>query len=112
MPDGSVRSPEASWVAKEKWNQLSDLQKNEFAPICPDFVIELKNKSDNLKYLTTKMHKWIENGCSLAWLIKPENKTAFIYRKNGTVDKVNSFGNILTGEEVLPDFELNLTLLN
>ncbi len=111
LPDRSVRSPDASWVAVEKWNQLTDLQKDSFAPICPDFVIELKSKSDNLKYLTAKMHKWIKNGCALAWLINPENKTALIFRKNGTVDEVNGFKNILSGEDVLPDFELNLSLL-
>ena len=112
LPDGSVRSPDASWLSIEKWNQLSDIEKNEFPPICPDFVIELKSKSDNLKILTNKMSKWIENGCSLAWLINPENKTVFIYRKDGTVDKVSGFNNTLSGEDVLKDFELNLSIIN
>ena len=58
------------------------------------------------------MHKWIENGCALAWLINPDNKTAFIFRKNGTVDKVDGFDNTLFGETVLPGFELKLSLLD
>lgn len=111
LPDRSVRSPDASWVAVEKWNQLTDLQKDSFAPICPDFVIELKSKSDNLKLLIAKMHKWIKNGCALAWLINPENKTALIFRKDGAVDEVHGFKNILSGEDVLPGFELDLSLL-
>lgn len=58
------------------------------------------------------MHKWIENGCSLAWRINPENKTVFIFRKDGTVDKIKGFNNILSGEDVLPGFELKLSLLD
>ena len=74
-------------------------------------MVELKSPSDNLKYLTGKMHKWIENGCSLAWLINPENKTSIIFRKDGTVDKIKGFNNNLSGEDVLPGFELDLSLL-
>ncbi|HEY5463560.1 MAG TPA: Uma2 family endonuclease [Hanamia sp.] len=112
LPDGSVRSPDASWLTIKKWNQLSDNERNQFAHICPDFVIELKSKSDNLKSLTSKMGKWIKNGCSLAWLINPEDKTVIIFRKNGTSDKVTGFNNILSGENVLPGFKLNLSILN
>ncbi len=112
LPDGSVRSPDVSWMQNEKWNNISKKDKRRFAHVCPDFVIELKSKSDNIKYLTNKMHKWIENGCSLAWLINPDNKTAFIFRKDGTVDKVNGFNKILYGEDVLPGFELNLSILD
>ncbi len=111
LSDRSVRSPDASWVNAKKWNQLTDLQKDSFAPICPDFVIELKSKSDNLKYLTAKMDKWIKNGCALAWLINPENKTAFIFRKDGSMNEVYGFKNILSGEDVLPGFKLDLSIL-
>ncbi len=82
-----------------------------FAHVCPDFVVELKSPSDNLKYLTNKMHKWIENGCALALLVNPYNKTVFIFRKDGTVDKVTGFNNILYGEDVLPGFKLDLSIL-
>lgn len=111
LADSSVRSPDVSWLAKEKWNQLSDLEKNEFPHICPDFIIELKSKSDNLKILTRKMSKWIENGCSLAWLINPDDETVYIYRNDGTVDKVTGFRNSLSGEKVLPGFKLNLSVV-
>ncbi|MDQ6762071.1 MAG: Uma2 family endonuclease [Bacteroidota bacterium] len=111
LSDRSVRSPDASWVNAKKWNQLTDLQKDSFAPICPDFVIELKSKSDNHKYLTAKMDKWIKNGCAFAWLINPENKTAFIFRKDGSMNEVYDFKNILSGEDVLPGFKLDLSIL-
>ena len=111
LPDDSVFSPDASWMRNEKWNNVPKKDKQKFAHVCPDFVIELKSPSDNVKYLTGKMHKWIENGCSLAWLINPENKTVFIFRKDGTVDKIKGFNNILSGEDVLPGFRLELSLL-
>jgi Uma2 family endonuclease len=112
LPDGSVRSPDASWLAIEKWNRLSDNEKNQFAHVCPGFVIELKSNSDNLKSLTNKMHNWIENGCALAWLINPENKSVLIFRENGTIDKIEGFQNTLSGENVLSGFELDLSVLN
>lgn len=111
LPDDSVFSPDASWMRNDKWNNIPKKDKEKFAHACPDFIIELKSPSDNLKYLTNKMHKWIENGCSLAWLINPDDKTAFIFRKDGTVDKVKGFNNILSGEDVLPGFELDLSIL-
>ena len=112
LPDDSVFSPDASWMQNEKWNNISKEDKLKFAHVCPDFVIELKSPSDNIKYLTAKMHKWIENGCSLAWLINPDNKTAFIFRKDGTVEKVTGFNNVLSGEDVLQGFKLKLSLLD
>jgi Uma2 family endonuclease len=111
LPDGSVRSPDASWMSKEKWDNIPKKDRQTFAHACPDFVIELKSPSDNLKYLTSKMHKWIGNGCSLAWLINPDKKTVFIFRKNGTIDKIIGFNNVLSGEDILPGFKLDLSIL-
>ena len=111
LPDNSVRSPDTSWMSNEKWKNISKEEKQKFARVCPDFVIELKSPSDNEQYLTNKMHKWIENDCSLAWLINPDKKTAFIFRKNGTTDKIIGFNNILSGEDVLPGFKLALSIL-
>jgi Uma2 family endonuclease len=71
LPDRSVLSPDASWVSKNKWQALSEEDQNKFAPICPEFVIEIKSKSDSLEDLQTKMNTWIANGAQLAWLIDP-----------------------------------------
>jgi Uma2 family endonuclease len=64
--------------------------------------------SDKLNLLKQKMERWIENGVQLAWLIIPKTQQVFIYRKDGSIDTVNSFNEKLSGEEVLPDFILNL----
>ncbi|MEP7107987.1 MAG: Uma2 family endonuclease [Ferruginibacter sp.] len=111
LPDGAVFSPDASWISNEKISLLSEEEKNKFAPVCPDFVIELKSPSDRLKNVKEKMLKWIENGAQLAWLIDPENKKVFIYREDGSVAIVQGFNNKLSGGNVLPGFELDLQVL-
>lgn len=111
LPDKSVFSPDAAWVSNDKDIMLTQEQKKKFAPVCPDFIIELKSPSDTLKKLKTKMLKWIENGAQLAWLIDPESKKVFIYREDGSVAIVQGFTNKLSGENVLPGFELDLQIL-
>jgi Uma2 family endonuclease len=111
LPDNSVRSPDAAWIAKRRWKSLTKKSQNEFPRICPDFIIELKSKSDSSIYLKTKMLKWIENGCKLAWLIIPEKKESHIYRANGSTEIIKGFDKKLSGENILPGFELDLSML-
>jgi Uma2 family endonuclease len=111
LPSSAVRSPDAAWVSNERWNALTVEEQTKFPPLCPEFVIELMSESDDLKQATEKMHKWIDNGCQLAWLISPKNEEVRIFRANGTVDLVNGFDNILSGENILPNLEFDLTFL-
>lgn len=82
LPNGATRSPDASWMKIEKWNRLTEEEKASFAPICPDFVIELRSASDTLTGLKDKMQEYIENGVLLGWLIDRKNRTVYIYRPN------------------------------
>ena len=83
LSDRSVLSPDASWVSKEKWSTLSEEEKDRFAPVCPDFVIEVRSKSDIQEDLKKKMRIWMKNGCKLGWLIDPrENVPLFSGREN------------------------------
>jgi len=111
LPDGAVFSPDTAWISNAKMSLLTEEEKTKFAPVCPDFIVELKSKSDNLKQLKNKMLQWIENGASLAWLINPENKMASIYRADNSVEIIQGFTNKLSGENVLPGFELDLQIL-
>jgi len=80
-----------------------------FIPAAPDFVAEIRSGSDNLEKLKTKMKdSWIANGVRLAWLIDPYEETAWVYRADGTVEKVEGFDKQLLGEDVMPGFELDL----
>ena len=111
LPNGSERSPDASWVSREKWEALSSEEQEKFAPLCPEFVIELKSPSDLLLTLRDKMEVWMSNGCRLGWLIYPELETVFIYRADGSRDELHDFGRRVSGEDVLPGFELDLSAL-
>ncbi len=106
LPNGAKRTPDISWLLKEKYFALSD--EDYFAPICPDFVIELRSKSDNLRKLQNKMREYIENGARLGWLIDPYEKRVHVYRADKTVEVFDN-PTTVSGEDVLKGFELDLT---
>lgn len=108
LPDKSMRSPDAAWIKKERWEKLALADREKFAPICPDFVVELRSNSDSIDQLKVKMRKWISNGCLLAWLIDPTELKAYVYRPDKIEVEV-SFDKKLSGEEVLPGFVLDLS---
>lgn len=108
LPNGAVRSPDSSWVTLERWEQLTEEEQEGFAPICPDFVIELMSPSDKLNKAQEKMQEWMDNGCRLGWLIDRKQQKLYIYRADGSESVLESFDEIASGEEVLPGFELDL----
>lgn len=112
LPSTSVRSPDAAWVSAENWERLTQAEKTKFPPVCPEFVIELLSPNDELKTIQKKVQEeWIGNGCQLAWLIDPATETAFVYRPNSDVQVFNGFNQALSGENVLPGFEFDLSKL-
>lgn len=108
LPNGADRSPDVSWIPLEKWNTLTTEQKQKFPPICPGFVIELRSKTDTLTSLQKKMQEYINNGTRLGWLIDPLTKKVKIYRQGQAVEILDS-PMTLSGEDVLPNFTLNLS---
>jgi Uma2 family endonuclease len=80
LPDTSVRAADAAWISLARWNALTREQQDSYAPICPEFIIEVRSKSDRLSTLEAKMEMWIANGAQLAWLIDPVRKAVAIYR--------------------------------
>jgi len=108
LPNGAMRAADVAWISKERWDKLSQQEKDRFAHICPDFVIELRSKSDYLKGLQDKMKEWMDNGCRLAWLIDFEEKKVHVYRNDKSVEIIDSFDNKISGEDVLNGFELDL----
>jgi Uma2 family endonuclease len=104
LPNGAERSPDAAWIPLEKWNKLTSKQRQGFVPLCPDFVIELRSKSDNLKSLQDKMQEYLDNGTFLGWLINRQDRQVEIYRQNKKVQVLDNPVS-LSGEEILPEFE-------
>jgi len=108
LPNGANRSPDASWVSLERWNTLTLEQQEKFLPFCPDFVVELRSPSDVLSILQAKMKEYLENGARLGWLIDPKRKIVEISRPQQKVEILRS-PTILSGENVLPGFVLDLS---
>ncbi|WP_341525517.1 Uma2 family endonuclease [Nostoc sp. UHCC 0302] len=114
LPNGAYRSPDASWVILERWEALTPEQRRRFPPLCPDFVIELRSESDSLAKLRSKMREYQDNGTRLGWLIDPLTPLVEIYRGFTDVETLNFSIDkppMLSGEDVLPGFVLNLTAI-
>lgn len=110
LPNGAERSPDAAWIPLAKWESLTPEQQEKFPPICPDFIIELRSPNDSLKPLQEKMEEYINNGTRLGWLINRKNRQVEIYR-HGKEKEVLDNAATLSGENVLPGFILNLSLI-
>ncbi len=107
LPNGGDRFPDVAWVSAQKWNNLTQAQKEGFPPICPDFVIELRSKSDRLKPLQEKMQEYLDSGLQLGWLINPHQKQVEIYRPKQEVEVVN-MPVVLSGEDMLLGLEITI----
>lgn len=107
LPNGAFRSPDAAWISLNRWNELTPKEQEKFPPLAPDFVIELRSSSDRLKPLQEKMQEYITNGVRLGWLIDPQNRQVEVYRLGHPVEILSS-PNSLSGEDVLPEFILDL----
>lgn len=110
LPNGARRIPDAAWIKREKWNQLTNEEKEQFGPFCPDFVVEIMSPSDRLNQQRDKMLEYMETGASLGWLIDPFNRRIYVYRPNKEVVVLDNLETI-SGDPLLPGFVLNLTEL-
>jgi Uma2 family endonuclease len=108
LPNRAIRSPDVSWVRREKWEALSEDEQEEFAPLCPDFVIELRSRWQTLKAQQQKMQEYLDNGTELGWFIDPRNRRVYIYRPGEEVEVLTD-ATTVSADPVLPGFELRLT---
>lgn len=112
LPNGAVRSPDASWVPAAQWHALSPEQQEKFAHVCPPFVVELRSKTDSLRVLLAKMEEYRANGTALGWLLSCDDETAYIFRAGQAgYETVLGFERELSGEDVLAGFVLDLRKL-
>ena len=108
LPNGAEISPDAAWIKLERWDALTPEQQEKFAPIAPDFVVELRSASDTLKPLQNKMQQYIDNGVQLGWLIDRKQRRVYIYRPGNPVDCLNHPAAV-SGDPILPGFVLDLS---
>ncbi|HLH24231.1 MAG TPA: Uma2 family endonuclease [Chloroflexota bacterium] len=107
LPNGAVRSPDASWVLKERLAEVPAEQQERFLPLCPDFALELWSPSDRLSTLRAKMVEYLANGLRLGWLLYPPARRVYVYRPAASVEELDN-PMTLAGDPVLPGFVLDL----
>lgn len=102
LPNGAVRSPDVSWIAKDRWESLPEEERKKFASIGPDFCVEIRSETDRMKTLKAKMEEYRDNGCRLGWLIDRQGEAVHIYRQDGSIEIKKGESIELSGEDVLP----------
>ncbi|MFN4256103.1 MAG: Uma2 family endonuclease [Saprospiraceae bacterium] len=107
FPTIGDRSPDFAWIRAERWAAVPEGERKRFAPIVPDFVVEIRSGDQNIRILRDKMEDYIADGCRLGWLIDPENRQTHVYAENGDIHTLG-FDQALSGGDVLPGFELRL----
>jgi Uma2 family endonuclease len=107
LPNGAKRSPDVSWIRNGRWNALAERERERFARICPDFVVELRSETDSLKTLQAKMEEYLENGALLGWLLDPLKKQVHVYRHDTAVNVLDD-PQTVSGEPLLHGFVLNV----
>ena len=107
LPGGATRSPDLAWVTRARWEALTPRERQEFPPLCPDFVLELRSRSDSIEALQAKMGEYAANGARLGWLIDPFQKRVYVYSPGADVRCLESPPTI-AGDPVLPGFSLEL----
>ena len=107
LPNGAIRSPDLSWIAKERLTRFSKKEKQKFLPLTPDFVLELMSPSDKLKDIQAKMQEYRDNGVKLGWLINPQQQQVEIYRQDESMEVTNK-PSTLSAEELLPNLVIEL----
>lgn len=107
LPNGAKRSPDAAWIKRERWEALTEKEQEGFAPLCPDFVVELRSPEDSLSILQEKMVEYQENGAQLGLLIDPKAKRVYVYRPEQTVEVLEN-PEAVSCDPLLPAFTLSL----
>jgi Uma2 family endonuclease len=110
LQKGGERSPDVAWVALERWNKLTREQQRKFPPIAPDFVLELLSPTDSLEKTQAKMQEYMSSGVRLGWLVDRDDHYVEIYRINQSVEVLRNPEQI-SGEDVLPEFVLNMNIV-
>ena len=104
LPSGEIRGPDAAWITQERFDALPEDQWQTVVEGAPDFVVEIRSRTDALRPLQDKMVLWMEGGARLGWLIDARNRRVYIYRAGQTDPQLLNDPETLDGEDVLPGF--------
>jgi Uma2 family endonuclease len=101
---GGKPSPDVSWIEKSRLEGVNIVR---FIPVVPDFVIELRSATDNLKPLQEKMIEYQRVGVRLGLLIDPKKQRVEIYRLEQNPEILESPISI-DCSDIMPGFILSM----
>ena len=104
LPSGAVRAPDASWISQERCDSLTPSERRGTIDGAPDFLVEIRSRSDRLPPFLAKLAEWLAGGARLCWGIDPRNRRAYIYRTGQDEPEILENPETLSGEDVLPGF--------
>ena len=107
LPNGAKRSPDAAWIRRDRWEALTEQEKEGFAPLCPDFVLELRSPDDSLSTLQNKMAEYVEQGAQLGWLIDPKARRVYVFRPGQLTESLEQ-PETVSGDPILSGLVLKL----
>ena len=110
LPNGAIRSPDVSWIAKERLDRFTKAEKTKFLPLAPDFALELMSPSDSLKAVQVKMQEYRDNGVKLGWLINPTQQQVEIYCPSKNTEIINKPVS-LSDKKILPKLIVELDFI-
>ena len=107
-PDGIMRSPDVAWISPERINQRQEGYDGVLIPVCPDFVVEIRSRSDSVSRQQEKMEQWMSYGARLGWLIDAYSEKVWIYREGQDEPEELDKPDSLSGEDVLVGLVVDL----
>lgn len=109
MKSGNKRSPDVSFVSKDRLKGLKKLPKGFFEG-APDLAVEVISPSNTFDEIHQKIVEYFESGSRLVWVINPDEETVLVYR-GATPDRLLKKTDFLEGEEVIEGFRLAIAEL-
>ena len=108
LATGAIRGPDAAWITQERYAAATEHERETVFPGAPDFVVEIRSRTDNLAPLQRKMRLWMDGGARLGWLIDPPNRRVYIYRAGRPEPDLLEDPETLDGEDVMPGFSFGV----
>ena len=109
LPDGVLRAPDVSWISPERMEQRPADYDGVLIPVCPDFIVEIRSRSDSVARQQEKMEQWMAYGARLSWLIDAYNEKVWIYREGQDEPEELDRPAELSGEDVLPGLTVDMS---
>ena len=104
LPSGAVRAPDAAWISQERYDSLTLPERRGTINGAPDFLVEIRSRTDRLPPFLGKLAEWMAAGAKLGWGIDPRHRRAYIYRAGQDEPEILDNPETLSGEDVLPGF--------